>query len=431
MTTYDTGKVEFMTSPEQSQIQNLRLLWVVNLDPTVGENHGAGMRFLNFARELSLAGAHVYFAVNAFPDDDRSALEQFLSKLQKDGIIAGWIVLEYRYTVWQGRIGSLALHTGLSNWILRDRQSSTMEMLRSFNKNNGITAAMVSDRRLFFMGDALRTEIPTILDWTDSLTLHYWRALGAKLRGGELSGLYGFLRDYQANATAEWYYGRRAHLNTTVSPVDKHWFDRTNLKPERNRLWMNGTKTEEWAPVTKIPKRLIFSGAMDYTPNYEGALWFIDEVFPLVLKRHPEATFVVAGVNPVGKLAARASDQIQITGFVEDLGAEIARSSLYVAPLLSGGGFRNKVVEALVKGTYLVGTPMSVEFLPDDFRKLIPVAHNSGEMAELVGKYLDNPAAYQDRLEQLRQVVISDFSWRGRTGDLLRFLAEAEQNFRA
>lgn len=431
MTTYDTGKVGFMTAQQQSQVENLRLLWVVNLDPSVGENHGAGMRFLNFARELSSAGGHVYFAVNAYPDDDRSALEQFLSKLQKDGLIAGWVVTEYRYTVWQGRLGSLALHTGLSNWVLRERQSSAMKTLRSFVRDNGITAAMVSDRRLFFMGDALRNDLPTVLDWTDSLTLHYWRALGAKLRSREFGGLVGFLRDYQANVASEWYYGRRAHLNTTVSPVDKNWFDRTNFRPERNRLWMNGTKTEECAPVAKIPKRLIFSGAMDYTPNYEGALWFIDEVFPLVLKRHPDATFVIAGVNPVPKLAAKANDRIQITGFVQDLGAEIARSSLYVAPLLSGGGFRNKVVEALMKGTYLVGTPMSVEFLPDDFRKLIPVGQNATELADLVVKYLDNPVAYQDRLEQLRQVVISDFSWRGRTSDLLRFLAEAEQNFRA
>jgi glycosyltransferase involved in cell wall biosynthesis len=290
---------------------------------------------------------------------------------------------------------------------------------------------MVSDRRLFFMGDALRNDLPTILDWTDSLTLHYWRALGARIRGLEFGGLYGFLRDYQANVAAEWYYGRRAHLNTTVSRVDKRWFDRTNFRPERNRLWMNGTKIEERASVAKVAKRLIFSGAMDYTPNHEGALWFIDEVFPLVLKRHPDATFVVAGVNPVAKLAGKASDRIQITGFVEDLGAEIARSSLYVAPLLSGGGFRNKVVEALAKGTYLVGTPMSVEFLPDNFQKLIPVADDAAGFAELVVTYLDDPAAYQDRLEQLRQVVISDFSWRGRTDDLLRFLAEAEQNFRS
>jgi glycosyltransferase involved in cell wall biosynthesis len=399
---------------------------VVNLDPSVGESHGAGMRFLNFARELSAAGVHVYFAVNVFPGDDAEALRRFLQNLEATGVIAGSLLTRYSYSARQGRMGALLLYPGFTNWSLRNLQRKTVEQVIEFVKLNAINAAIVSDRRLFFIGDAIRKKLPTLLDWTDSMALHYWRALLARLRAREWSGLFGFLRDYQTNVISEFYYGRRAAINTVVSPVDKAWLDATNLKKSANRLWMNGTNTQDSVPVEKIPNRLIFSGAMDYSPNVEGALWLIDEVLPLVWRTHPDVQFVIAGVNPVPALMARANARIKVTGFVPDLGFEIARSSLYVAPLLSGGGFRNKIIEAIMKGTYVVGTPISVEFLPAHLRKLISIANNGRDMADAVVTHLDDPARCSARLDQLRSIVKSEFSWRGRTQDLVRFLGEAQ-----
>ncbi|MBN1284736.1 MAG: glycosyltransferase, partial [Anaerolineae bacterium] len=40
------------------------------------------------------------------------------------------------------------------------------------------------------------------------------------------------------------------------------------------------------------PAALVFTGKMDYRPNVDAALWFADEVFPLIRAAHPEARFV-------------------------------------------------------------------------------------------------------------------------------------------
>ena len=353
-------------------------------------------------------------------------METFLRKLEADGVIAGSVLTDYSYTVWQGRLGALAFYPGLTEWVLKDVRKKLGEALLTFVREQGIQTAIVSDRRMLFLGTALLKEVATVFDWTDSMALYYWRALVAKVRNRRLVGMVGFLRDYQTNLLAEAYYGRRATLNTVVSPVDKAWLDRTNFNQQRNRVWMNGTNTEASTPVEKVPKRIIFSGAMDYPPNYEGALWFIAEIFPRIIRKHPDAQFVVAGVNPVAELTAKASEQIHVTGFVADLGREIARSSLYVAPLLSGGGFRNKVIEAVMRRTYLMGTRISVEFLPADFQDLLSIADTAQGMAEAVVNYFDDPASYQERLERLHEIVVSQYSWRGRSGDLARLLSEAQ-----
>lgn len=414
--------------PFRSQSSDLRLLWIVTLDPTVGEAHGAGMRFLNFSRELSSAGAEIYFAVNIWPEDDEQALEKFLKNLKNDGIIAGYTFLHYSYSAKQGRWGALAHYPSLTNWVLRDARRGPVQDLLQFSNQHRINAAIVSDRKLIFMGAELDRSIPTILDWTDSMALYYWRALKTRIRERHWAGMAGFLRDYEANLISEIHYGSRASLNTVVSPIDKDWLDRVNRSKSRNKVWMNGTDTKEKAAVAKVPKRLIFSGTMDYPPNYEGALWFLDQVFPQLLAKHPETEIVIAGVNPVPQLARRANQHIKITGFVPDLAFEIARSSLYVAPLFSGGGFRNKVIEAVMQGTYLVGTPISVEFLAEDFRNLLLIANSASDMANSISDYFDHPEEYAPRLKALREIVISQFSWRGRSGDLLNLLTQAEQN---
>jgi glycosyltransferase involved in cell wall biosynthesis len=190
-------------------------------------------------------------------------------------------------------------------------------------------------------------------------------------------------------------------------------------------LVLNGAKLPERFAETKIPKRLIFSGVMDFAPNYEGALWFLNKVFPLVLKQHPDATLVLAGMNPVRELTERASKNVRVTGFVEDMGTEISCSSLYVSPMISGSGFKNKVVEALINGTYIVGTRLSFEFLPPELRGLLSAVDGAEEMAGAINTFLDDPTPFEERLQRIQSVVMSQFSWRNRSGDFLHLLDDA------
>ncbi len=93
-----------------------------------------------------------------------------------------------------------------------------------------------------------------------------------------------------------------------------------------------------------------------------------ERVFPLVRQRIPEARIALVGPNPVQQLRAHASDHVEVPGFATDLNLEIARSALYIAPLITGSGFKNKIAEALANGTYVIGTSMAAEFLEPAIR---------------------------------------------------------------
>jgi glycosyltransferase involved in cell wall biosynthesis len=223
----------------------------------------------------------------------------------------------------------------------------------------------------------------------------------------------------------ERYYGRRSDFNLAVSPVDKSYLDRANGLPERNRVLLNGVESRAAEPCPKVRGRIIFSGIMDFPPNYKSALWFIDEVFPLLRRERPDIKLVIAGGKPVEELRARADERIEVTGYVEDLRREIARSELYVAPLVSGGGFKNKVVEAVAAGTYVVATSMAVEFLGPEARRHLLVADTPREMADRVLAYLEDPRKYDADLAALTRIVNEELTWAAAAKGLAAVAREA------
>jgi glycosyltransferase involved in cell wall biosynthesis len=161
---------------------------------------------------------------------------------------------------------------------------------------------------------------------------------------------------------------------------------------------------------------------MSFPPNYEGALWFLENVFPAVRARRPDAKLVLAGANPTPGLVARSGAQVEVTGYVDDMNAEIQRSAVYVAPLVSGGGFKNKVVEAVANRTYVVATPLAVEFLPPRFHQFMSVASDPQQMASAIVDVLEHPEQVAAKVDALYEQVAAEFSWSHRTAQLLDLL---------
>jgi len=212
--------------------------------------------------------------------------------------------------------------------------------------------------------------------------------------------------------------------------VDKRFIERFNRQSARNRVLYNGVDFADEPARPKVHGRLVFSGTMDFEPNYEGAIWFIDRVLPLVRARRPDVKFVVAGANPGSNLTSRVGDGVDVTGYVDDLRAVIASAQLYVAPMVSGSGFKNKVVEALSCNSYVAATPMAVEFLPNEVRDLLLVAEKAEELAARILDFLSAPKEFEDKLRQARSLARSQFTWKTAAATMARWFAEGKPDRR-
>src|SRR3954469_4979605 len=98
---------------------------------------------------------------------------------------------------------------------------------------------------------------------------------------------------------------------------------------------------------------------------------------------------------------------------------EIAASSLYVAPLITGGGFKNKIMEALGNRTYVAATSMAVEVLEAGAVSKILLGDSAKALANGIIQFLSYPEKFEERLSELHLMVLDEFTWEKRTGQLL------------
>ena len=99
---------------------------------------------------------------------------------------------------------------------------------------------------------------------------------------------------------------------------------------------------------------LLFTGNMDYAPNVDAVVYFVQSILPAIREKMPQVKFVIAGQRPVPKVQELASDHVTVTGFIKDLAAMYNTASVVVAPLRFGAGTQNKVLEAMAMGIPVV-----------------------------------------------------------------------------
>jgi glycosyltransferase involved in cell wall biosynthesis len=92
---------------------------------------------------------------------------------------------------------------------------------------------------------------------------------------------------------------------------------------------------------------LLFTGNMSYPPNVEGAIRLVRDILPLVHERRPEVTVLIAGATPVAAVRALQSPHVKISGWLPDIREAYDESHIFVAPMVSGSGMQNKLLEAM------------------------------------------------------------------------------------
>src|SRR5690606_19941403 len=113
------------------------------------------------------------------------------------------------------------------------------------------------------------------------------------------------------------------------------------------------------------PDTLVFTGSMDWHPNEDAMLYFIDEILPRIRRVIPTATLAIVGRNPSVRLRSVAEAAgVTVTGTVADIRSWVAEAAVYIGPLPIGGGTRLKIYEALAMGKAVVSTTIGAEGLP-------------------------------------------------------------------
>lgn len=215
---------------------------------------------------------------------------------------------------------------------------------------------------------------------------------------------------------AIWGVYQRAHValldriwvvSTRESAAMKTWAGAANVS-----AIPNGVDTHYYA-VTDGPERpntAIFWGRLDFGPNIQALDWFCRQVWPKLRERHTDATFNIVGFAPCEAVHALSSiPGITISPDVPDIRAAVSASAVVVLPFHSGGGIKNKLLEAASMRKAIVCTRLACGGL----RGTPPVtlAETSDEWVEAIAHLWSSAPKRRALAESARTWVATEHSW--------------------
>lgn len=158
--------------------------------------------------------------------------------------------------------------------------------------------------------------------------------------------------------------------------------------------------------------KIIFTGNMSYFPNGNAVAYFIRHISPLIKNQISSAEFHIVGANPSKKiLGFHNGKDIFVLGFVENMFDHIRSSCVSVAPLTTGTGIQNKVLEAMACEVPVVATSCAVQGIDCEKDKHVLVADDPEEFAERVVELMNDPEKRNKITAAALELIKDKYNW--------------------
>ena len=192
------------------------------------------------------------------------------------------------------------------------------------------------------------------IDITDSMTKYYER-LKNVARG--LSKILAF-EEYIKHKLYEPAICKKFNRIVICSEEDRDYLIHSH-KCRRENFYVleNGINIKEWKHRQNIQAvnlyNLVFWGVMNVETNSLSCKYFIKKVMPLLSNKF---TFTIIGPKPGCELTRYENQRIKFLGYVRNINDALSNMGIFVCPLVSGAGVKNKIIQASLIGM-LGGTP--------------------------------------------------------------------------
>lgn len=246
----------------------------------------------------------------------------------------------------------------------------------------------------------LTTYMPEIKKYSDALTIlrlhnieyQIWQSLKSKQKNPfkkiYFENLTKRVRDYERDAWKQYnlllaitekdasvVLRLEEMTNVVVAPFS---IDIAHIRPSHKERWVG-----------------YHIGAMDWIANQSGIRWFLHHAWPLIHKTLPGFEFYFAGRNMPEEFTKTRLSGVYCLDEVPSAEEFIADKKILIVPLMSGGGIRVKILEAMAAGKIVISTATGIKGIdarsgehylkahkPEDFVKAIKWCLNNKEAAE-------------------------------------------------
>jgi glycosyltransferase involved in cell wall biosynthesis len=247
---------------------------------------------------------------------------------------------------------------------------------------------------------------PKILDMADSIGLNYINSSNKTT-----SFIWKILYSIEGNRLIKFEKSCIKHFDKTLffNKEEKDYFN-IPYKTE----WIAHGVNENLLTYEKIDMKyknhIAFFGKMDYQPNIDAVLWFVENVLPYFNKT---LKFIVVGAYPAKVIQdlSKNFQNVEITGFIEDPYLILKSALCVVAPMQTGAGIQNKILECMALGTINIVSSLAAKPIGAEHNKHFLVCDDPKEMANYINKIYKNPKNFENLKIGAREFIKNNFTW--------------------
>ncbi len=302
-------------------------------------------------------------------------------------------------------------HAGMSAWVQNVLETSNIDAVVVFSSQ---------------MVQYAPRNVPLLVDFVDVDSAKWGQY--ALARRWPLSWLY--RREAEMLLEFERESALRARHSFFVTPNEVSLFN--GVAPEsilNVSALKNGVDADFFAPDPNCNSpflademAVVFTGAMDYWPNIDGVIWFVEEIWPRLKREWPTARFYIVGRSPTSQVLALAGESVVVTGTVNDVRPYLQHAAAVVAPLRVARGIQNKILEAMAMARPVVTVPSCAEAIGVPPPEGVIQALTPDDFVIAIGELLRSPTQTSAVGQLARQCVVEGYSWHAHLSGIDRFL---------
>jgi glycosyltransferase involved in cell wall biosynthesis len=151
---------------------------------------------------------------------------------------------------------------------------------------------------------------------------------------------------------------KKSHVSSYISPLDRDicWKNTPTsfISIIPNGLYLSDRTDEK---ISKTRFTIGYLGHMGYPPNIKAALRLKD-IFLTYKDKFPDSQLMIIGRDPAPEILAIQSDDVVVTGTVDNIWPYINSTDVFCFPMEIGSGQQNKLLEAMAAGVPVVSSPL-------------------------------------------------------------------------
>jgi polysaccharide biosynthesis protein PslH len=253
-----------------------------------------------------------------------------------------------------------------------------------------------------------------VLDLQDAFSNNYKRSFE------ESSGLKKIIfgTEYKRMAKYEKRMIGKFDSNIIISQADKDYLNFKNITVIKNGV--DNIYFKKQNIITTYD--LLFVGNLGYEPNIRAVAFLTEQILPLLLLQMPKLKLLIAGANPSNDLLQLASNNITIQAWVPDIRTAYGSSKIFVAPLFTGAGLQNKILEAMAMELPCITTSIVNASINAIENKQILIANTAQEFCNTIINLMQNITLQESLQINAKAFVNDNYSWQTHNNQLINLI---------